>query len=60
MAFLILCPPAVLGTVQGMVSCVQAVAGNCGDISVISIVDAQVLFLLKGLQMLNGRYAQVC
>lgn len=27
---------------------VQAVAGSCGDISVISVVEAQVLFLLKG------------
>ncbi len=35
-----------------LVTCtVQAVAGSCGDICIISIVEAKVVFLLKGLLM---------
>lgn len=50
------CPPALrispIVTEGEPVPCiVQAVAGSCGDIHIISVVEAQVVFLLKGLYM---------
>ena len=37
-------------TEDRLVMCnVQAVAGSCGDIQIISVVEAQIVFLLKGL-----------